>query len=349
MAKAKKLPSGQWRTLVYNYTDSAGKRHYESFTAETKKESEFMAAEFALNKKDKKNGCNKTFGDALDEYIKNRNEILSPSTIREYTRLRKKSMKSLMDVKICNINQELIQTVINEEAITHSAKTVRNMHGLISSVLKVYRPEFSLNTALPQKVKPKIYVPSDTEIKKILRYVEGDIMEIPILLAAFGPMRRSEICALESSDITGNIVHVSRAMVLNSSKQWIIKHPKSYAGTRNIIFPEFVITKIKNKSGRIVNINPNQITKNFATILKETNTPSFRFHDLRHYSASIQHAMGIPDQYIMERGGWTSDATLKSVYRHVINEQQQRMNDIANKHFESLYSDKCNTKCNTKK
>ena len=37
MAKAKKLPSGKWRALVYDYTDSNGKRKYQSFTAETKK------------------------------------------------------------------------------------------------------------------------------------------------------------------------------------------------------------------------------------------------------------------------------------------------------------------------
>lgn len=51
MAKAKKLPSGSWRCQVYDYTDFKGKRYYESFTAETKKEAEYLAAEFALNKK----------------------------------------------------------------------------------------------------------------------------------------------------------------------------------------------------------------------------------------------------------------------------------------------------------
>ena len=54
MAKAKKLKSGNWRCLVYDYTDENGKRHYESFTAETKKEAEYLAAEFALNKKRKR-------------------------------------------------------------------------------------------------------------------------------------------------------------------------------------------------------------------------------------------------------------------------------------------------------
>ena len=33
MATAKKLPSGSWRCLVYDYTDTSGKRHYKSFTS----------------------------------------------------------------------------------------------------------------------------------------------------------------------------------------------------------------------------------------------------------------------------------------------------------------------------
>lgn len=38
MAKAKKLPSGNWRVNLYDYTDPAtGKRIYKSFTATTKK------------------------------------------------------------------------------------------------------------------------------------------------------------------------------------------------------------------------------------------------------------------------------------------------------------------------
>lgn len=51
MAKAKKLSSGKWRALVYDYTDNTGKRKYQSFTADTKKEAKVWAADYSLNKK----------------------------------------------------------------------------------------------------------------------------------------------------------------------------------------------------------------------------------------------------------------------------------------------------------
>lgn len=45
-------------------------------------------------------------------------------------------------------------------------------------------------------------------------------MELPVLLAAFGPMRRGEICAFESSDISGNVVHVNKNMVKEEGGGW---------------------------------------------------------------------------------------------------------------------------------
>ncbi len=46
----------------------------------------------------------------------------------------------------------------------------------------------------------------------------------------------------------------------------------------------------------------------------------------------------------MKRGGWNSDAVLKNVYRHVMEEKEREMNQKANDYFAKL----CNTECNTK-
>lgn len=335
MAKAKKLPSGSWRAQVYDYTDAQGKRHYRSFTAATRKEAEFQAADYALKKKDK-SISRKTFGQALDDYIAKRSAVLSPRTIMDYQRIRKHDLQALMDILVSDITQEIVQNAINEDAKIHSPKTVRNNHGLISAVLRAERPDFALNTALPKKVRPDLYIPSDEDVKRLMREVEGTDMELPVLLAAFGPMRRGEICALDSRDISGNIVHAHLNMVITPEGKWIIKAPKSYAGDRYIEFPDFVAERWKGISGRITQLTPNQISDRFPEILKRAGIPHFRFHDLRHYSASIQHALGIPDAYIMRRGGWGNDGVLKAVYRHAMDSRQADMNQIANRHFSTM-------------
>lgn len=359
MAKAKKLPSGSWRCLVYSHTEKVldpktgqmkDKRVYESFTsddpsAKGRREVERKAAEFADSKERTKGiSGSTTFGEALDAYIALRTPVLSPRTIMDYKRIRKKEIQSLMDISLNRLTQEIIQAAINEETIHHSPKTVRNTHGLISAVLRQYRPDMRLTTALPKRVRANIYVPTDSEIQRLMAYVSDTALEIPVLLAAFGPMRRGEICALTTDDISGNRVHVCKNMVLNGNGGWIVKTPKSYAGDRYIDYPSFVSEKWKGMSGSLTDLNPNSITSRFATALRHAELPSFRFHDLRHYSASIQHALGIPDAYIMQRGGWGSDGTLKAVYRHTLDDREKEMSIIANEHFEGL----CNTRYNTK-
>lgn len=348
MATAKKLKSGSWRCLVYDYTDKTGKRHYKSFTsndptAKGKREAEHMAADYAYEK-ELKSHCTLTFGEALDKYIADRESVLSAATIREYKRTKRTDLSEFENIKIENITQEYIQEFINDKAKSKAPKTVRNIHGIISSVLSQYRPDIRLTTVLPKKVRPDLYIPSDEEIQCLISHVSGTEMELPILLAAFGPMRRGEISALTSDNISGNRVHVHKNMVLNDDRKWIIKQPKSYAGDRFIDYPDFVAEKWTGITGNITHLNPNMITSRFWHILKNANLPHFRFHDLRHYSASIQHALGIPDAYIMQRGGWQTDGVLKSVYRHTMSDRQGEMSNKANAHFSNL----CNTICNTK-
>ena len=160
MAKAKKLASGSWRCLVYDYTDAAGKRHYKSFTSadptqKGRREAEALAAAWALEKEERTR-CPMTYGEALDRYIEERSATLSPSTIREYRRSRGADFQMLMSVPLDEITQEIVQKAVNEERRTHSPKSVRNMHGLLSGVLRSYRPDFALNTTPPPKARPNL-------------------------------------------------------------------------------------------------------------------------------------------------------------------------------------------------
>ncbi len=125
-------------------------------------------------------------------------------------------------------------------------------------------------------------------------------MEILILLAAFGSMHRGEIYALREEDISGNNVHILSSLALNELNKWVPKVTKTVSSNRTIIFTNFVMKKLP-KDGDIYAISPHQITDAFPKILKKAGIKKFRFRDLMHYSASIQHTIGISDKYVMQR------------------------------------------------
>ena len=216
-----------------------------------------------------------------------------------------------------------------------SAKTILNNHGFIHAVLKEFNPELKLSTRLPQNKKPDLHIPSDEEVKKLLDLVKDTDLEIPVLLAAFGPMRRGEICALKASDIDNGVAHVSRALVKNNSGEWVEKLPKTIAGDRYIWFPDEVIQKLPTV-GKVTDLNPDQITQKFGAIIRENDLSHFRFHDLRHYCASIMHAMNIPDVYIIQRGGWETPEVMKKVYRHALASKASEADKKINSYFSGL-------------
>lgn len=340
MATAKKLPSGNFRVRVYTGASANGKKIYKSFTAPTKKEAELLALAY-----EKRTETNLTFKEALSDYIESKERVLSPSTIREYKRLQERHFAGFEDYCIDSISQKDIQKFINDYAKTHSPKSCRNIHGLISAVLRMYRPEFNPTTTLPQKEMPNYKLPSEEEVKLLLDYFEkkNPKMHDAVLLAAIVPMRRSEICALTSEDITGNVIHIHRAVVKDAYGNWKTKTTKSIAGDRFVPLPDIVLQRFEGRSGRLVEMTPNEITQRFCEARTVLNLPQFRFHDLRHYGASIQHAMGIPDAYIMQRGGWKSDKVLKQVYRHTMEAEQKAVNDKINERFSEMYDTKYDT------
>lgn len=180
-------------------------------------------------------------------------------------------------------------------------------------------------------------MPTDSDVCALIEEFKSyDInMLIACCLAAYGTLRRSEICALDASDISGNVIHVHAAMVLDENNNWITKVPKTKSSDRYINMPDFVIDLLPSE-GKIVKINPNELTQRFINAIDRLQIPKFRFHDLRHYSASVMHAIGVPDVYIMQRGGWSSDYTLKNIYRRSMDDFQKKFTDITNSHFEKI-------------
>ena len=156
-----------------------GKRVGRTFP--TKEEAEYWAAGLKTKiMEENRSPWKMTVGAAVDRYIESKSSILSPSTVLGYKRT-KKRMEDIIGVQLNDLTQEKIQRWVNQLAKDHSPKTVANAHGLLSAVLKEYRPSVTLRTTLPSKVKAEIQIPS--EIRAILKGCRGTKYELPIMLA----------------------------------------------------------------------------------------------------------------------------------------------------------------------
>lgn len=49
--------------------------------------------------------------------------------------------------------------------------------------------------------------------------------------------------------------------------------------------------------------------------------------------------LNIPDKYAMERDGWSTNSTLKSVYQHTFSEERKQVDKKIDDYFNSLLED----------
>lgn len=332
MAKARKLPSGNWIAEGF-YVTSEGKRVRKSFTAHDAKTAEFLAQQFAL---EHKLPDRDTFDAALEDYIKTSKPVLSPYTIKSYLAIQKalrEDYKAFCSLRVDEVERKHIQNIVNSLSKDHSPKTVRNYYGLITVVLRQREKVFP-GVKLPQKERPKLAIPDTQTVKAIIKATEGTPLHVPVLLAVVGTMRCGEICALTMDDIDGCNIHVNKSLVIQDG-EYVPKPPKTYGSDRFVTVPQDIIDEI-NAQGYVTDLTPNAVCKRFERMLKKEGLPACRFHDLRHYSASRMHAMGIPTAEIMKRGGWTTEATLANVYRHALDSRFQTDTNKINRQFSLL-------------
>ena len=346
MAKAKKLPSGAWRTQVYVGKDAAGKRIYKSFTDENKKKSEYAAAEYAVKHKEENKSENLSLQDAINKYIDNKSNMISPASIRGYRIMQRNSYPLMLTIPIGKIvSTNLVQRQMNENAKRYSAKSMSNQVKFITAVMNYFNISLGKIALKPQEHNG-ISVPTKEEAEKIMSLLRSapDI-ECQALLALTCSLRQSEIAALTAECIDGNIARIHGACVPDENNKIVYKETnKSAAGTRNIVMPEYLSNRIselchQKVTGRLFVLTPMQVLTRFKKLLSANGMPTFTIHSLRHCFAAIMHAQNIPDRYVMEMGGWASNNVLKRVYQYTFEDEVQKSKQIANKYFDNALSD----------
>lgn len=338
------LPSGMWRCQV----SVDGER--KSITAETPELAHAQAIavrEGVLKQKEdreEERRGNISLGDAIDLYIKSRENVLSPSTVNGYKEIKRNRFKTIMDMKVRDIDQQDLQEAINEDAKTVSHKTVKNALGLVSSVLSEYKDINVKRLRLPREKKTEHAFLDDKGMIELFDAIRGSSVEIPILMAVWLGMRRSEILGLcwDCVDFREKKIHVRRTYLKDKEDGYVlVENTKTKASTRTMDCPDYILAKLKDytpdkRTGRVFTMHPNTIYKMMRDICERHGIDFVGVHGLRHTNASVMLSLGIVDKVAMARGGWSTDITMKSVYQHVFADDKKTANILLDTYFSGV-------------
>ncbi len=365
MATAKKLPSGSWRCLAYSHTEKIfdnktgkwkNKRIYESFTSDDpsprgRKEAEAAAALFQVSKEKQSQPNeyrNLTLSEAIDKYIESR-ELLkrSPTTIQDYRCIQKNGFQDLLSTRLKDIDIKILQEAVNvegrrpsngrkKEKKPISAKRLRNEWGLVSAVLRKYKPELNYSAIeLPSASLRIVELPS---AQRVLNIVRGTNIELPVLLAMWLSFSMSEVRGLtKSKSISGNYITI-KEVVVDVGKGNVRKNEaKNPARNRRHRIPPYIMQLIDQVEGDVlVPISGRALYHRWIRLQDENSMDHITFHDLRHLSASVMALLRISDTYAKERGGWKSDQVMKKVYMQTFSEEREKVDDVIDNYFEKI-------------
>ena len=305
--KIEKLPSGSYRIRkMYRGKNYSVTVDYKP----TQKEAMELMAE-AMQ------GCSikGTFRSAAEEYIESRKNILSPRTIREYSFYPERLPEWFQKMQLSQVDGSVVQKCTNELAKSLAPKTVRSLHGFISAVLGMAKPNLTLKTALPRLEKAEPYIPTKNDFKALLEASEGTQYHIPLQLAFYG-IRRGELCALQISDLDdNNVIHITKDLVQDSSGEWVVKPPKTASSVRDVPIDQGLADEIREQ-GYIFNGFPGTISNFIRRTQDKLGMEHFSLHKLRHLFASVLLDKGYDMKTIQDLGGWKGNETVSKVYLH---------------------------------
>ena len=337
MAKAKQLPSGNWRIQPHKTVN--GKYIRTSITAPTKKEAERLAANWEVEQdvEDKKK---ETLKDVFDAYIKTcKAQGLSPSTIVDYKHRSKTSFPDLLDKNFEDIETKNLQAQIDKRAEKNSAKTIRNDLAFFSAATasRNKKIDFSKLKLAKNKKRKKLEMKSEWKVsipKKAAELYGKDDYYLYLILIIYAGLRPSESFALEWGDLSKapieidgewiGYIDVSKAKV-KSEDGYAEKTTKTESGIRKVVVSWSLIKEILsvksrgNDDDKIIENHTLYKAERWPKIKEELGLPQeLRRYDLRHYFATSLVVSGATEEELQEQMGHSTSAFSHSVYVEIM-------------------------------
>lgn len=327
--KPRRLPSGSWFIQLRLGGESIPVS--ASTAADCRKQAELIKARHNMGLRPSGGRSDQTLREAIDSYIKDKDAVLSPATIRGYRTIQKHRFPAVMDKRLDKIHTW--QREINAESKRYCGKTVVNAWGLVTAVLNYNKIPVPEDLTLPQVVENEHPWLRPAQIFTFVDAVRGTNIEIPALLALHS-LRCSEIYAVQQKrnvDLQRGTIIVHGAVVSDEHNKLVYKATNKNSKSHreiSIMIPELKTALVACGDKPYVTITPNGFYKAVNRICKKNGLPEVGVHGLRHSFASLAHYLGIPELDCMRMGGWSDSGTMHKIYTHLDEEMALEQENV---------------------
>ena len=298
-----------------------------------------------------------SFAQYLDRWIKIAKTTVKPATYSSYSQMLRSPIKPYFEktgISLIGLQASDIQTFYMKQLERVSPNTVIHYHALLHKALK-YAVRVDLIPTNPvdkvDRPKKNSFTPGfydSEEINKLFDLVKDTELELPVKLAAFYGLRRSECIGLRWSaiDFNKNTLSVNHTVTTVEIDGKDVNLASDTAKTKSSLrtlplvpaFRDLLIRKqaeqkeYRRVCGKAyctdyldyvcvnqlgVRTSPSYLTTAFPAFLKRHGMRVIRFHDLRHSCASVLLANGVPMKQIQEWMGHSDFSTTANIYAHL--------------------------------
>jgi integrase len=190
---------------------------------------------------------------------------------------------------------------------------------------------------------------TEQQVQQLLEAARGDRLEALIVLALATGMREGELMALRWDDVDlDKAALLVRANLVLTREGRIREEAKTGASRRRIALPSIAVEGLRHHRARQAQerlqlgpawqdlnlVFPNTLggyydvnnwrARWFSRLLRRAGLPRIRPHDLRHTSATLLLARGVPVKVVSEMLGHANVGITLSVYGHVLPHMQEQ-------------------------
>ena len=277
----------------------------------------------------------------FSSYSQITNSIIVPHFKDRKITLKDLSASDIQDFYTAQLRRVGANSVIHYHAVIHRA-----LKYAVRTDLIPVNPADKIDRPKAERYLASYY--DKEEMTELFNAVSNTKLELPVMLAAFYGLRRSEVLGLKWDAIdfdnnTISIKHTVTSCTIDGKVTTIAQDTtKTKSSMRTLpLVPVFkdklIALKRKQEDNRRLcgrsycreyigyicvdemgnRMSPNYITTGFSKLLKKNGLRAIRFHDLRHSCASLLLSNGVSMKQIQEWLGHSDFSTTANIYAHL--------------------------------